>query len=219
MLTINLKNYWLVSLVCLAATSPAMANEGGEAEGAFVIADAAVLPFVGKEAFHAHPTPRFQVEHRPLTPLTRLMPREFREARAEVNNGASPQYSTTPIPQRIESHAAGPRQGSPTRMQALGRRAAKHVNYGFTLAARGAVFSAKSEFIQALALFAESRDETMATRRHTLALEAGLTAIDEANDFVPDDAQLRPELDVSMITAGHHLLLLACTATVPDTMM
>jgi len=168
--TMNPKTYWLVSLVCLAATSPATANQEDEAE---------------------------------RWPLTRLVPPESREAPAQINIGASPPRSTTPITPRVESYAAAPPQVSPTRMKTLGRRAAKHVDYGFALAARGAVFSAEAEFIQSLALIAESRDETTGTRHHTRALEAGLTAVDEANDFVPDDAQLRPELDVSMILAGH----------------
>ena len=220
----NPKTYWLVSLVCLAATSPATANKDDEK-------NALSGPFLGRlsliddltpqeippprrpassgqtwmpqEAFQAKPAPRFQAERWPIPPLTRLKLPESREAPAQGNNRASPQRSTTPIPPRVESHAVRLPHGSPMWMQTLGHRAAKHVNYGFALAARRAVFSAEAEFIRSLALIAESRDETTSTRQHTLALEAGWAAVDEANDFVPDDAQLRPELDVSMIIAGH----------------
>ena len=49
MLTMNPKIYWLVSLVCLAAISPAAAHKDDRAEGAFGIVDAPVFPFVGEE--------------------------------------------------------------------------------------------------------------------------------------------------------------------------
>ena len=280
MLTMKSKTHWLVSLVCLAATSPATANKDDDsvaAPGVLVIIDAPPLsfveeepvstaqsdvgaqsilsahresgatprkdtsaddeimavprpflrrlplvvdvtqqknpprrrpessgqPWIPQEDFQVNPIPRSQVERRPIPPPGRVMSPESHEAPAQVNNLARPQRSTTPIPPRVESHAVRPPQDSPTRMQPLGHRAANHVNYGFALAARGAVFSAEAEFIQALALIAESRDDATATRHHTRALEAGLVAVDEANDFVPDDAQLRPELNVSMIIAGH----------------
>jgi tetratricopeptide (TPR) repeat protein len=71
------------------------------------------------------------------------------------------------------------------------------------LAARGALYSARAQFIQALRTIAQSLDVQEGGRRHTEALGAGLTALEEAEDFVPRGSNVEADLDVGVMVRGH----------------
>jgi tetratricopeptide (TPR) repeat protein len=77
------------------------------------------------------------------------------------------------------------------------------VQRGYNLAQRGAFFAARTEFIQVLRRVAQAQDAGSDTDAHARALAAGLRALDEADDFVPQGAQLEAELDVRTVASSH----------------
>src|SRR4051812_6652490 len=74
---------------------------------------------------------------------------------------------------------------------------------GYHLAQRGAFFAARTEFIQVLRRVAQAKDTSVGTDEHSRQLAAGLRAMDEADDFVPQGAQLEAELDVRKVASAH----------------
>lgn len=88
-------------------------------------------------------------------------------------------------------------------LELLAREADLHTRRAFELASRKAYFSARAEFITALRLVAQGLDNEYQTDRHSRALAAGLTALDEAGDFIPRGGQLEANLDMATIAAGH----------------
>ena len=83
------------------------------------------------------------------------------------------------------------------------RLAGQFVQQGFQLGNRGAHFSARSEFIEALKLLAASADLAENSRTRSAALAAGLRAIEESDDFVPDRSIVESELDLSILVSSH----------------
>lgn len=96
----------------------------------------------------------------------------------------------------------------PSAMQAVTDRAAALVRHGGTLADRGAFYSARAEFIQALRLITQALDAQSGTQEHSQALADGLKALTEADDFSPHGSQLEADLDLVSIVAGHRTTLL-----------
>jgi tetratricopeptide (TPR) repeat protein len=82
------------------------------------------------------------------------------------------------------------------------------VQRGFGLAQRGALFAAREEFVQVLRRVAQAHDAANGTSEHSRALAAGLRALDEAEDFVPQGVQLEAELDVRTVASSHRTLVL-----------
>jgi hypothetical protein len=82
------------------------------------------------------------------------------------------------------------------------------VQRGFGLAQRGAMYAARTEFVQVLRRVAQSRDAAADTNKHSRALAAGLRALDEAEDFVPNGVQLEAELDVRTTASSHRTKVL-----------
>jgi tetratricopeptide (TPR) repeat protein len=80
-------------------------------------------------------------------------------------------------------------------------RAGEHIEYGFNLAERGALYTAEAEFTQGLVLIAQALDAEQRTQIHSRAVAAGLRALTEADDFVPRNGQTM--VRVSDIVAGH----------------
>jgi tetratricopeptide (TPR) repeat protein len=77
------------------------------------------------------------------------------------------------------------------------------VQRGYNLAQHGAFFAARTEFIQVLRRVAQAKDAGSNSDTHARALAAGLRALDEADDFVPQGAQLEAELDVRKTASSH----------------
>ncbi|MCI0331824.1 MAG: hypothetical protein L0228_01200 [Planctomycetes bacterium] len=84
------------------------------------------------------------------------------------------------------------------------------VQRGFGLAQRGALYAARTEFVQVLRRVAQARDVAADSAEHSRALAAGLRALDEAEDFVPHGVQLEAELDVRAVASSHR------TSVLPD---
>ena len=72
----------------------------------------------------------------------------------------------------------------------------------------GPSFAARAEFIAALRLIAQGLDNDAATTLHSQASSAALTAMKEAQDFIPAGGKLEGELDLPPIVAGHRTPLL-----------
>ncbi|MEM8865431.1 MAG: hypothetical protein AAGF31_07775 [Planctomycetota bacterium] len=77
------------------------------------------------------------------------------------------------------------------------------VQDAFTLGRHGALFSARSRFISVLRKIAISKDAADTTDRHSLALAAGLCALDEAESFLPRGDAMETDLNVTAIAASH----------------
>lgn len=81
--------------------------------------------------------------------------------------------------------------------------AAAHLNYGKTLARKGATASARSEFLNALTVIAQSRDLRKGGKDHVTALNQAILALTEAEDFFAQPGKSNLDADVSTVSAGH----------------
>jgi tetratricopeptide (TPR) repeat protein len=98
--------------------------------------------------------------------------------------------------------APGDRRPDPA-MQAVCEQAMAAVQYGFSLAERGATCSARAQFIQALRMIAQAHDARAAGAAHSDDLAMGLRALEEAEDFMPRGSRLEADLDVAAIIEAH----------------
>jgi tetratricopeptide (TPR) repeat protein len=71
------------------------------------------------------------------------------------------------------------------------------------LAQRGALYAAKTEFIQVIRRVAQAVDAERGTDAHSRALAEGLRALEEAADFVPTGSGLEGDLDVAIAASSH----------------
>jgi hypothetical protein len=94
-------------------------------------------------------------------------------------------------------------QGERHVMNAVQQRADECNRRAFGLASRGAFFAAESEFIRAARIIAQALDARNETARHSRSLEAGLTAIDEANDFAAAASGREGQSAVEHLIARH----------------
>lgn len=88
---------------------------------------------------------------------------------------------------------AGPRrlavlQAPSQGLGAVERQAQVHVVRGFDLGAKGSLLAAREEFLSALGVLVHALDAAGNTTFHATALAAGMTALDEADDFLPKGA-------------------------------
>ncbi|MBN2578908.1 MAG: tetratricopeptide repeat protein [Pirellulales bacterium] len=113
-----------------------------------------------------------------------------------------PVYPTTATPYAapLSGHALPDRS---EQLEAIARQADRQIRHGFELAGRGAYFAARAEFITALRLVAQGLDTEEKTTAHGKALAAGLTALKEAEDFLPHGAKLEADLDLPVLIGGH----------------
>lgn len=88
-------------------------------------------------------------------------------------------------------------------MSRVSRSAEAQIENGFNLAEKGAVFSAQVEFIDAFRSVAHALDAASGTQHHSRALNAGLIALQEADDFLPRGAALESDMDLSKPIALH----------------
>jgi len=88
-------------------------------------------------------------------------------------------------------------------LEQAAQQAARQTRRGFELAGRGAYFAARSEFLGALRLVAEALDAQRQTNGYSQALASAMTALKEAEDFVPEGSRLETGVDVSSLAAAH----------------
>ncbi|MBI1246552.1 hypothetical protein GC197_01760 [bacterium] len=77
------------------------------------------------------------------------------------------------------------------------------VDHGLVLAQRGAYFSARAEFIQALRLATQTLDTEEKSQRRSEALADAITALDEAGDFIPNGSRLEADVDLGLVVSSH----------------
>jgi hypothetical protein len=194
-----------------------------ESEGVFrlpMLADASrVIPAARAEPrseagpfFPEHRVPPHLDRHPPADQSPRPAPPAAREPAEPPELTAEEIAKVRPLP---TPNAAPPRvkpAASPTprndaavgfAMRAVAREAADRVRSGFDLADRGALFSARSEFIAALRIVSQALDARSGGRAHGRALAAGLRALAESDDFIPRGASVEGELNVAALLAGH----------------
>ena len=78
-----------------------------------------------------------------------------------------------------------------------------HIEYGKSLARRGAVYGAKQEFLSALKLVAQSIDQMRGGDMYANAFFEAVQAIRESDDFYNAQAQQHRKVDVVAIAKGH----------------
>jgi tetratricopeptide (TPR) repeat protein len=88
-------------------------------------------------------------------------------------------------------------------LESIARQADAEIRHGFELAGRGAYYAARSEFIAALRLVAQGLDTDRQTTIHGKSLAAGLTALREADEFIPRGSMVEANLDISALVASH----------------
>jgi tetratricopeptide (TPR) repeat protein len=93
-------------------------------------------------------------------------------------------------------------------MEKIATQSDQQIRHGFELADRGAYFAARAEFTAALRLIAQGLDSEENTTIHSQALSAGLTALQEAQDFVPAQGRLEGGIDLQAVVAAHDTPLL-----------
>ena len=160
---------------------------------AFPLAPQTVEPSATGSTVKEPPMPLLQPPAQGQTP-SRSQPYE---APAKASG---PQYSWL-----LEGRADVPsdRNYRSRELELIARQADEHTRRGFDLAGRRAYYSARSEFIKALRLVAQGLDTEHRTSVHGRALRAGLTALDESDDFVLSGPQLEAELNYDAIIDGH----------------
>jgi hypothetical protein len=93
-------------------------------------------------------------------------------------------------------------------MEMIARQADEKTREGMDLADRGASFAARADFIAAMRLVAQGLDSDQGGKQHSKALSAALTAMKEAQDFLPTAGKTEGDLDIAVIVAGHTTPLL-----------
>jgi tetratricopeptide (TPR) repeat protein len=94
-------------------------------------------------------------------------------------------------------------------MEPVNAVARQHVVRGFSLGDKGAVYAARTEFIQALRTIAQAVDAQAGLTPQdpqscSMALVRALRALTEADDFAPSGSRLDGNLDLNAIIAAHH---------------
>ncbi len=105
-------------------------------------------------------------------------------------------------PSRLPSSDGGQRAAE---LEMVGRQADALVRRGYRLAERGAVYSARQHFLEALALTARSLDLAEGTQIHRRSLAEGNTALVESRQLV---APAGVSLDLARIVAVHRTVVL-----------
>lgn len=85
----------------------------------------------------------------------------------------------------------------------INQQAADKIRRGYSLAQRGAYYSARSEFVSVLRILTQGKDHLTGQPRRGRALTAGLRALDEVVDFAPSGGPLDADVDLSVITSSH----------------
>ena len=129
--------------------------------------------------------------------------------RTATRNSEPSTTSTLPIDASAANKSGRPVQhansGERTSLEMIAPQAQAHIDYALNLAERGAVESAQAEFIIALDLIADALDADTknTTRAHARAVQAGLTAIEETQDFVPADTPHNVVINLAQLASTH----------------
>jgi len=167
--------------------------------------DASLLPLPDRTTGHQHLVPtQYTGEFDPLPGIGEFDPLPAPIAPRRVARDVAPSLpSPAPAPAPAMDIVAEEYAPRSTEMIVVAKRAHEHVERGFNLAGRGAVMSARSEFLMAVRMIAEALDVFQSTDRHTQALAAGVRALDEAEDFVPRGNRFDADFNVAFMVENH----------------
>ena len=162
----------------------------------------AIITFRGvtSKSDQSQPAPAETPNQRYLKLRSKVAP----SAAAKARVGLPAAHARTSVP---------PRQPTSS-VELMSGRVDEHLHYAFDLAQRGAAYSARTEFVQALELIAQAHDADNATTKYTESLAAGLRALNEADDFVPDQSRDKTQLKISLVLAAHKTPVLKDVADV-----
>lgn len=116
---------------------------------------------------------------------------------------------------KVQPLPTGPELGMPVaakpmrQVDPVTRLANSHLAQGKELAARGAAFSARDEFVQALRAVAQGLDVQQQTVEHSRALTAALRALDEVDDFMTPKDSLEADVNVRQVAEAHNTPVLS----------
>jgi tetratricopeptide (TPR) repeat protein len=147
----------------------------------------------GPELFVPTTQPPPVEEMHPQPPAPKAPPQLLASRPAAPVPAITPTPARLPVTQPVRSEA----------MEKIAAQSDQQIRHGFELAGRGAYFAARAEFTVALRLIAQGLDNERNTAVHSQALSAALTAMKEAQDFIPAAGKLEGELDLPPIVASH----------------
>ena len=132
-----------------------------------------------------------------MTPFLAAVERTSAESRVSIMQRPRPiaasQSQSTPV------NSAEPWELTAQELQV----ASTHLSYGKTLARKGATASARNEFLNALAVIAQSRDLRLGGKGHVNALNQAVLALAEAEDLFGKPGSSNLDADVATVSAGH----------------
>jgi tetratricopeptide (TPR) repeat protein len=147
-----------------------------------------------------------------------VAPRVTQEVTVEPEAASAREFSTkAPAPAPLPIMSAD----TPA-MRPVNDVASAHVQRGFSLGERNAIYAARTEFIQSLRTIAQAVDaQAGLAPKDTLscsqALVRGLEALTEADDFAPRGSRLDGDLDLPAMIAAHRTP--ACKLSVPPSQL
>ena len=86
---------------------------------------------------------------------------------------------------------------------AICKRAEGINRHGYEMTQRGAIFSARQDYMQSLQSIAAALDAQRASHSHQKMLAAGFKALEEVDDFAAIDIRSGAELDIATIAIAH----------------
>jgi hypothetical protein len=131
-------------------------------------------------------------------PAFAVPPDPYEQFTPELSSGGGPAGQESLGQQRLPWARTAPRSAE---MEAMAQRSDALVRQGFRLAERGAMYSARANFVEALGLISRSLDLEQQTQVYSQALSNGRTALAEARDFAAHGAAA--PVDIVRIVAGH----------------
>ena len=156
--------------------------------------------------------PRIQ----PTSPATPIAPVSSTQVIANFQGNSPIQPSHHPRPFRDHSQLpqVSPEQLAKLRLPPeIDQRTRAMIKQGTSLAKRGALFSARQEFLSVLQLVAQSYDSQLGLRYHSKALANGLRALEEADDFTTRNTDAAVDFSLKAFIAGHKTPVLKHHAT------
>lgn len=157
------------------------------------------------------PLPRLDLNPLPSS-LPPLPPMELEGSRVRLQPpfGQPRGAGTVPMTPRLQAPPSSEPGRSANRIApeyrlnaGMAERAEALARKGMSLTVRGAFYSAKAEFIQALRLVAQGLDAETGGVERSRALANGLRALEEAESFLPRGSHLEADLNLATLVQAH----------------
>lgn len=198
---------------------PAVEDEPAKAPAMREIPQAPVMPnFVNDPPRKVEQKSASPKHDRPVGTPSKFVSLEPTTPRESVSLNPAKQEIVDIADKPLQSHTKAPRSAFMTpnfvppvqqpvqvdhALLAVRGRMATLVDHGLILAQRGAYYSARAEFIQALRLATQTMDTAEKSHRHSEALADAIAALDEAGEFIPAGAQLEANVDLNLVVDAH----------------